>query len=132
MDNLPSEVKKVGVVGLCNGAANGISVPKPFEHDVFLFDSYVAGVQYADKDGDFCDKLKAGEELHFLREPQNKFDKRAIVVKYGDVKIGYIPRSDNAVFARLMDAGKHLFGKISAVEKRGAVLKIKIKIYLRD
>lgn len=33
---------------------------------------------------------------------------------------------------RLKSADKHLFGKISAVEKSGAVLKIKIKIYLRD
>ena len=38
----------------------------------------------------------------------------------------------DAEFTRLMDAGKHLFGKIFAVEKSGAVLKIKIKIYLRD
>ena len=32
----------------------------------------------------------------------------------------------DAEFTRLKSAGKHLFGKISAVEKRGAVLKIKI------
>ena len=38
----------------------------------------------------------------------------------------------DAEFTRLKSADKHLFGKISAVEKRGAVLKIKIKIYLRD
>lgn len=38
----------------------------------------------------------------------------------------------DAEFTRLKSAGKHLFGKISAVEKRGAVLKVKIKIYLRD
>lgn len=31
-----------------------------------------------------------------------------------------------------MDAGKHLFGKIFAVERYGAVLKVKIEIYLRD
>lgn len=29
----------------------------------------------------------------------------------------------DAEFTRLKSAGKHLFGKISAVEKRGAVLK---------
>lgn len=38
----------------------------------------------------------------------------------------------DAEFTRLKSAGKHLFGKIFAVEKSGAVLKVKIKIYLRD
>ena len=38
----------------------------------------------------------------------------------------------DAEFTRLKSAGKHLFGKIFAVEKSGAVLKVKIRIYLRD
>lgn len=38
----------------------------------------------------------------------------------------------DAEFARLKSAGKHLFGKISDVEKSGAVLKVRIEIYLRD
>ncbi|NLE62929.1 MAG: restriction endonuclease, partial [Bacteroidales bacterium] len=48
------------------------------------------------------------------------------------VKIGYIPRADNKIFARLMDAGKLLFGKIASKEKQGIWLKIDIAVFLRD
>lgn len=48
------------------------------------------------------------------------------------VKIGYIPRQDNVIFARLMDAGKLLFGKISSKEIIGSWVKIGIKVYLHE
>lgn len=57
----------------------------------------------------------------------------AIVIKNVDgVKIGYVPRDDNAVFSRLMDAGKLLFGKISSKERKGKWLRIQIRIYLHE
>lgn len=48
------------------------------------------------------------------------------------VKIGYVPKQDNVIFARLMDAGKLLFGRISAKEKKGSWVKINIKVYLHE
>ena len=47
-------------------------------------------------------------------------------------KIGYVPRQDNVVFSRLMDAGKVLFAKIKEKEMRGKWAKIEIKIYLHE
>lgn len=47
-------------------------------------------------------------------------------------KIGYVPKLDNAVFSRLMDAGKLLFGKIAAKETKGTWVKIDINIYLHE
>ena len=32
-----------GLVGLLHGKNGEISIPKPFEKDIFLFDTYVAG-----------------------------------------------------------------------------------------
>ena len=59
--------------------------------------------------------------LDFFREPDNPHDERAIVVRTrSGAKIGYILRDDNAIFSRLMDAGKLLFGRVSAREMRGA------------
>ncbi len=74
-----------------------------------------------------------GDRLEFFREPDNRYDKQAIVIKtaYG-VKIGFVPQRDNVIFARLMDAGKLLFGKIAAKEKRGAWAKISIKVFLHE
>ena len=71
--------------------------------------------------------------LDFFREPDNPYDKRAIVIKNADgVKIGYIPRADNKIFARLMDAGKLLFGKIASKEMQGIWLKIDVAVFLKD
>lgn len=47
-------------------------------------------------------------------------------------KIGYIPKSDNEIFSRLMDAGKLLFGKITHKDRKGNWLKINIKIFLEE
>ena len=56
-----------------------------------------------------------------------------IVIKTVDgVKIGYVPKQDNVIFARLMDAGKLLFGKITSKEKKGSWVKIYIKVFLHE
>ena len=38
-------VKKddTGLVSLLHGKGGGLTIPKPFERDIFLFDRYVAG-----------------------------------------------------------------------------------------
>ncbi|HSW35021.1 MAG TPA: HIRAN domain-containing protein [Candidatus Limnocylindrales bacterium] len=47
-------------------------------------------------------------------------------------KLGYIPRAKNEVLARLMDAGKLVFGKIEGLEKFNKWLKISIRVYMKD
>ena len=47
-------------------------------------------------------------------------------------KLGYVPKKDNIVFARLMDAGKLLIAKITKIEKRGNYTQISMGIYLVD
>lgn len=48
------------------------------------------------------------------------------------MKIGYVPQADNVIFARLMDAGKLLFGKITSRELRGSWLRIAIKVFSHE
>ena len=73
------------------------------------------------------------DRLNFLREPDNPYDPKAIVIKtVNGVKIGYVPKNDNVVFSRLMDAGKLLFGKIVSIETKGNWVKINIGIYLHE
>ena len=77
--------------------------------------------------------LNIGDRLQFLREPDNPYDKQAIVIRNKDgVKIGYVPRSDNVIFSRLMDAGKILFGEITEKKWKGKWLDMKIRIYLHE
>ena len=78
-------------------------------------------------------RIKEGDRLVFFREPKNEHDPQAIRIKtLKNEKIGYVPRQDNIVFSRLMDAGKELFGKVIEKEKIKKWLKIKIKIYLHE
>lgn len=110
-----------------------MSIPKPFERDIFLFDTHVAGTTHVEGIDELEPHLKIGDKLDFFREPENEYDPKAIVIKTDNgVKVGYVPEFDNAVFARLMDAGKLLFARIDSKEWIENWLKIRIKLFLRD
>ena len=121
------------LASLLHGKGGGLTIPKPFERDIFLFDTFVAGTTHIEGIEELAPHLNIDEKLDFFREPDNHYDPKAIVIKTRQgVKLGYVPRQDNAVFSRLMDAGKLLFGKITAKETKGEWLKIKIGIYLHE
>ena len=132
MDEL-NKAGKSRLVSLLHGKNGEISIPKPFERDIFLFDTYVAGTSHIEGMEELEPHLQTGDRLDFFREPDNQYDAQAIVIKTADgVKIGYVPRQDNVIFARLMDAGKLLFGRISEKEKKGKWVKISIDIFLHE
>ena len=121
-----------GVISILHGSG-GLTIPKPFEHEIFLFDSYVAGTTHVEGIEELEPHLKIDDKLEFFREPDNSFDPNAIVIRNATgVKVGYVPKADNVVFSRLMDAGKLLFGRIVSKEMQGDWLKLKIKIYLHE
>ncbi len=104
---------------------------KPMVKEIFLFDTFIAGTTYVD--AEVINSLKPGDALILQREQDNKFDDRAVLVLDSSKrKAGYIPEKDNAIFSRLMDAGKLLTAKINNIEKKGDFSKIKIDIYLTD
>lgn len=106
---------------------------KPLVNEIHLFDSYVAGTTYI-PDKSVLEEIKAGDKLHMYREKENKFDNNAIVIKTETgKKLGYVSEKDNIIFARLMDAGKMLIGKIKNIDKKSSsFMKISIGIYLVD
>ena len=109
------EMIKTGESGLVSAlhGEGGLVIPKPFERDIMLFETHVAGTMHVPGIEELEPQLEIGERLSFYREPNNPYDEKAIVVKTASgTKIGYVPRKDNVVFARLMDAGKMLFGRI--------------------
>ena len=122
-----------GLVSLFHGTNGELVIPKSFEKDIFLFDTYVAGTTHIEGIEELEQYLNVEDKLDFFREPDNKYDEQAIMIKtVNGVKIGYVPKKDNVIFARLMDAGKLLFGRISAKEKKGNWIKINIKVYLHE
>ena len=114
----------------CSG---GAMMPIPFAKDVFLLESVVVGTGYV---RDIEKKLRniAPESiLEFRRDPQNPHDELAIqVLNERGERIGFVPREDNPVLARLMDAGKSLYGKVREVHGPDNWRRIEMDIYLRD
>lgn len=122
-----------GLIGLFNGKGGDIDLPKPFERDIFLFDTQVAGTTYIEGIEEIEPYLNVDDKLEFFREPNNEYDKKAIVIRtMSGVKIGYIPRKDNLIFARLMDAGKLLFGRLSHKDIKDDWIRLKIKVFLQE
>lgn len=118
---------------LLHGKNHEIILPMPFEKDIFLFDTHVAGTSHIEGMTELEPYLNISDRLEFFREPDNPYDKQAITIKTANgTKIGYVPKVDNLIFSRLMDAGKLLFGKISEKEQKGNWLIISIKIYLHE
>jgi hypothetical protein len=121
-----------GIIGLIHGGG-GVTLPKPYERDIHLFDTHVAGTSHIEGINELEPFLNIDDRLEFFREPDNAYDPKAIVIKTTDgVKVGYVPEKDNVIFARLMDAGKLLFGRITSKKFEGKWLRMNIKIFLHE
>lgn len=122
-----------GAISILGAKACGLDIPIPFAREIYLFDTHVAGTGFVENIELLEPTLNIDQKLNFFREPANPYDNLAIVIKTPlGQKIGYVPRSDNPIFSRLMDAGKLLFGRITEINKTENWLKIKIKVYLQD
>ncbi len=108
-------------------------IGKPFAQNIYLVDANVAGTTYVANIEEIEPGLREGSKLKFLREPDNPFDKLAIkVMDENGNKVGYVPRAKNEILARLMDAGKLLYGTIYEKSYENEWLKITMQIYLAD
>ena len=76
----------------------------------YFMDCHLAGRMYHEAD-ELWDQLKVGKKVELVRESNNRYDPQAVMVCYNDrendeqVCIGYIPRSQNATIALLLDMG---------------------------
>ena len=128
-----SALSNVQENAIAKSMSNGTlsSVVEPLIKEIHLFDSYVSGTMFIDEK-DVIEKLVSGQEVSLERET-NKFDENAVAFYTTDrKKIGCIPEEDNSIFARLMDAGKLLRGRVRSVENECGFNKIIIGIFLID
>lgn len=97
---------------------------------LLLQTSPLAGFQY--HQGEACwPELREGARLALVREPDNRYDTRAIRVDWQGLKLGYVPRAENATLASLMDRGHVLEARILAL--RGSPdpwQRVALEIYL--
>ncbi|HLR34769.1 MAG TPA: HIRAN domain-containing protein [Tissierellales bacterium] len=115
------------------GKSNGSNLSKPFSREIFLIETHIAGTSYVSNMDTIAKNLDSGVKLNFFREPDNKYDKLAIVIKdLSGNKVGYVPRVKNEILARLMDAGKLIYGIVQNKEKIQNWYRIEVKIFLKD
>lgn len=124
-------VSKGGIVPIV--VKNGLgAVIKPLVEEILLDSSFIAGTNHIEDESVF-ENLEEGTPLILKREADNKFDEYAVLVlNEKHEKLGYIPRQNNKVYARLMDAGKVLKGKVLEVYEEGYYWTIKFDIYMMD
>lgn len=121
------------IISLLHNKDEDTALFKPFERDIFLFDTYIAGTSHIEGILELEPYILIDEKVNFYREPNNPYDEKAIVIKNNDgIKLGYVPKNDNEIFSRLMDAGKLLFGRITLKEIKNKYLKLSIKVYLHE
>ena len=70
----------------------------------YLLHCFIAGLQYYDV-LEIWKELKIGELLELIPEPENRYDKHAVMVTCKGKQLGYLPRSENRHIAKILNAG---------------------------
>jgi len=121
------------IVSIINSWKNGLEVGKPFSRQIYLISASIAGLFYVEDIHDLLEEIKLESKLRFVREPDNKHDDLAILVKdQNDNKLGYIPREKNPILARLMDAGKHIYGTVKEINNDDSYMNVEMEIFMDD
>ena len=97
---------------------------------VLLYSSYVAGFQFGEG-MKVMNQMKVNDELHLVREPENKHDETAVAVYWKQHRIGYISRFYNEMPNILLQKGLALQARIDELNIEDNAWKVcKAGIYL--
>jgi hypothetical protein len=81
---------------------------------IFLQQSLLAGFQYYEARA-LWHRLRPGALLELRRNPENPVDPKAVEVYWRGHKLGHLPRTDNAIIARLLDRRMKLRARIQTL-----------------
>jgi hypothetical protein len=83
----------------------------------YLLQCFVAGFRFH-SGMQHLDRMKEGELLELRREPDDAYDDSAIALYWNELKIGYIPKEENTLLSRLLDAeALELIAEITHLKK---------------
>ncbi len=92
-----------------------------------LNECYVVGLQYYESKDFNAENVKF---LSLRREPTNEYDENAIEVYNDEVKIGYIPRTENKVISNMMKQDVQVIDKVTRFNPTDSYThRIKVKLY---
>lgn len=127
------KIDKNNILSIFHGHQDLTKLDDPFTKKIYLLDVHIAGTGYIENIKEIEPQISSDMTLKFFRESDNLHDPFAIVIKnQSGQKLGYVPHNQNLVLARLMDAGKLLYGVVQTKEFVGEWLKITIKVFLKD
>ncbi|MCE5345865.1 MAG: HIRAN domain-containing protein [Bacteroidales bacterium] len=99
------------------------------KREVRLTSRYIAGFQYY-RGAEIENQLRVNDSLVLKREPGNRHDCYAVEVYRGNDKLGYLPREENRVVARMMDQGIEVKGRITKINPESSEWhRVKMKVY---
>lgn len=97
---------------------------------ILVQSSPLAGFQYHAGEA-LWERLQVGDRLDLVREPENPHDFRAVRVEWRGVKLGYLPRAENAAVAAAMDRGERVEGRIAALfVHRNPWRRVRIEVFV--
>ena len=104
----------------------------PFARELIVLECQVAGTSYQDLEA-IEPKLNTNDRFLLIRESENEHDNFAVAIYTSRrEKLGYLPRSKNETIARLLDAGKMIFGILRTKEWVDEWLKLELVVWLVD
>lgn len=89
-------------------------VARAAKASLLIQSSPLAGSQYHAL-ADVVDRIRVGDALTLVREPDNPHDRNAIQVLWQGHMLGFVPRRENRAVARAMDNGQPLIARVVAL-----------------
>ncbi len=102
------------------------------EKSLKLITTNVAGMQYYEGKS-HIKEIKPGDKVKLRREPLNHYDARAIAIYWQNVKLGYVPRHNNAAITAIMDSKIEVRAQIAHINpEQSDWHKIYIRIFMNN
>ena len=111
-----------GLLGLgAMATTRAVAASRPAPAALLLQDTHIAGSAHYRFD-ECAPLIRSGDCLQLRRQADNPHDDHAVEVFWNHQKIGYLPRSDNAAVASLLDRRQGLRGEVLALHGPGAIM----------
>lgn len=97
----------------------------------YLLQCFIRGFRYHEGPK-LLDLLSIGDEIELKREAANPHDENCIALHWNHSKIGYIPKEENRILARLLDIDyPALYAEITHLENKAATWEqVSIAVYV--
>lgn len=120
--------RPVVIAALAVAAMLGASPAPAAEAVIVVQRSPLAGFRYYEA-SEAWRHMAVGDRLQLVRETDSPYDANAVRVDWRGVKLGYVPRRDNAAVARQMDRGAALEARVASVrENRNRSVRIELEV----